>query len=98
MPATMASRELRRAVRSGDLATVKTLVNGKDIANQISNAHVGSTLLFAAVQVRCPADSIYRRHGPVVHRHRGSPSAPLRLPGGSPAPRGLAGPSWPSFR
>lgn len=48
----MASRDLRRAVRSGDLAAVKTMVNGKGMANQISNAHVGSTLLFAAVQVR----------------------------------------------
>eukprot|EP01051_Picozoa_sp_SAG22_P013520 SAG22_NODE_1525_length_4227_cov_3.189196_3_plen_105_part_00 len=53
----MASRELRRAVRGGDLAAVKALVNGKEVANQISNAHVGSTLLFAAVQVRPPCST-----------------------------------------
>ena len=49
-----APKELRRAVRAGNLEVVKQhVVNGK-YTNAISNPKVGSTILFASAQVSVP--------------------------------------------
>eukprot|EP01047_Picozoa_sp_COSAG01_P014300 COSAG01_NODE_694_length_14205_cov_228.163122_3_plen_72_part_00 len=54
LPAIMAERapkELRHAVRKGDVTTVKRLVTGGKYRNAISNPKVQSTILFASAQV-----------------------------------------------
>jgi hypothetical protein len=64
-----APKELRHAVRKGDLAVVKKFVKDGKYCDAISNPEVNSTILFASAQVsagslararRCACRGTYR--------------------------------------
>ncbi len=57
MASERAPKELRHAVRKGDLNVVKKFVTGGKYKNAISNPKVNSTILFASAQVRTVACS-----------------------------------------
>ena len=57
MSSERAPKDLRHAVRKGDLAVVKKFVTAGKYKDAISNPKVNSTLLFASAQVSSPCSA-----------------------------------------